>query len=175
METQQDVVTVSSVLIRGEAVALYAAYADLPRMTEWSPQLEEVLFDPRSRESSWSLRVPSALRFLARAAGFGELAIRWRAVNLEENPPRLLRWKTLSGMENAGSALFEPVEGEPLLTNFTLSISYPIPPYVRAVAESRLVQRFVRWNMVGTMIRFAEVMEAEAGESREAGTNTQCG
>uniref|UniRef100_A0A7S0Q5M8 Coenzyme Q-binding protein COQ10 START domain-containing protein n=1 Tax=Coccolithus braarudii TaxID=221442 RepID=A0A7S0Q5M8_9EUKA len=158
-----DVITSSSILIRGASAAtLYEAYSDLPRMTEWSPLLEEVVFDPSTRESSWGLRVPRALRFLSRAAGFGELAIRWRAVNVEESPPRLLRWKSLSGMENKGSALFEEIQPE--LCNMTLSIAYPIPPSVRQIAESDLVQRFVRSTMVRTMIRFADVMEREAGQ-----------
>ena len=79
-------------------------------MTEWSPMLESVVFDESTRESEWQLRVPRPLAWLARAAGYGDLTVRWRAKNVQELPPRLLSWRSLDGIENAGFVTFEELE-----------------------------------------------------------------
>eukprot|EP00965_Chrysotila_dentata_P251621 6210167-Pleurochrysis_carterae.AAC.1 len=163
-DADERITTGASIIIHGvSTLELYTAYADLTRMTEWSPLLEEVSFDEATRESSWALRVPRPLRFLARATGFGELAIRWQAVNVEESPPQLLRWRSLSGMENAGSARFEQLPNGAV--NMTLSIVYPMPESVKWFGESALVQRFVRSTMLYTMRRFKRIMEKQNGKA----------
>ena len=45
---------------------LYNGYADLSRMTEWSPLLDSVTVDPNEPSHSvWVMRVPSALQAAA--------------------------------------------------------------------------------------------------------------
>ena len=79
---------------------LYDAYCDLTRMTEWAPILQSVTYDPATRVSNWTLGIPRSLALVARAAGFAEPAVRWRAVSAEERDRHLLRWRSLSGIEN---------------------------------------------------------------------------
>jgi len=167
MRTDPVVVTSASIVINAPIGRLFTAYANLSRMTEWSPLLETVVFDRESGESDWALWVPRSLLFLARAAGVARPAVTWRAQIVQERPPALLQWRSLSGIENAGSAEFEEVSSGGV--NMTLCLRYPLPGGVRVLVESQLVQNFVQRTMRGTMVRFAEVMvmEREAGEQQQ--------
>lgn len=160
------VTTIASVLIDAPIEDLFAAYANLSRMTQWSPLLESVVHDCETGESEWALSVPRPLEFLARAAGMARLAITWRSMIIEERPPHLLRWRSLSGIANAGSASFEQSGSG---VKMTLCLVYPLPVVVCLLVQSKLVQRFVEQTMRGTMRRFAEVMETEARELEEEG------
>jgi len=134
---------------------LYDAYCDLTRMTEWAPILQSVTYDPATRVSNWTLGIPRSLALVARAAGFAEPAVRWRAVSAEERDRHLLRWRSLSGIENEGSVRFEEVvtaQGGPAVA-MHICLSYRPPFGTRALAESWLVQSFVRRQMLTCMAR----------------------
>jgi len=134
---------------------LYDAYCDLTRMTEWAPILQSVTYDPATRVSIWTLGIPRSLALVARAAGFAEPAVRWRAVSAEERDRHLLRWRSLSGIENEGSVRFEEVvteQGGPAVA-MHICLSYRPPFGTRALAESWLVQSFVRRQMLTCMAR----------------------
>ena len=67
------------------------------------PMLESVtLVDPMALRSEWALRVPKPLTRWLRAAGMSRL-VQWEAVH-EVEAPRVLRWRSLSGIENSGIA-----------------------------------------------------------------------
>ncbi len=163
--------TSASVLIRGPTRStLYDAYADLPRMVEWSPLLSHVTYDTETRRSAWELRVPRPLHWLWAAANMGTPAVTWTAVNLVEEPPCLLRWRSCSGYENEGEVTFEAVAStEPWpVTNMTLCLSYPLPRMARPLLQNRMVQRFIKKTMRSTMLTFADVMESEAAAVMES-------
>ena len=87
--------TSAEIVIRAPAQLLFEAYADIERMSQWSPMLERVeLVDPIAKRSQWSLRVPRPLSRIVSAAGMGRL-VRWEAEH-EVQEPRLLRWRSLS-------------------------------------------------------------------------------
>ena len=155
--------TSAEITIRASQEAVCAAYGDIERMPEWSPMLERVVVvDRQARRSEWKLRVPRALGFIVRAAGM-ENAVQWEATH-EVQPPRALRWRSLSGVENAGEALFTPApEGEGW-TVLRLSMSYTLPEVVRPLVQAPPVQAFVRSTMLSTMRTFKEALEAEVSQ-----------
>lgn len=123
------------------------------------------LVDAEAMRSEWALSIPRPLERIAEVLGMRNL-VRWEAVH-EVEPPRILRWRTLSGVQNAGFALFEAGEAGadgPSMTKVTLTIEYTLPdvaPIVKLV-DNGLAQRFVRRTMLSTMETFKEALEAEA-------------
>eukprot|EP00967_Tisochrysis_lutea_P022793 scaffold26009_cov29-Tisochrysis_lutea.AAC.1 len=170
---EREVSTAASLVINAPVEALFAAYANLSRMTEWSPLLESVVHDSRTGESDWALRVPQPLKFLARAAGVARPAVTWRARILQKHPPKLLQWRSLSGIANTGSALFEQLPSGAV--NMTLELRYPLPDGVGILVQSELVQRFVQRTMKRTMVRFATIMEQEGNERVQLAAPTDSG
>ena len=81
---------------------------------------------------------------------------------------RLLRWRSLSGVQNAGEATFEPAEEEGAgLTRVSLSMTYTLPDVAGPLIETSVAQRFVYRTMLSTMERFREALEAEAAAEEE--------
>lgn len=161
--------TSASIEIRAPQQLLLDAYADIERMPQWAPMLANVeLVDPVAMRSEWALRVPRPLRRLVKAAGFEKL-VEWEAVHEVENP-RVLRWRSLSGVRNAGEATFEPSIEEDGCTTVTLTMTYSLPdvPGLRPVVENSLAQRFVRRTILSTMERFRVALEAQAAMEPEA-------
>ena len=80
---------------------------------------------------------------------------------MAEEPPALLRWRSIGGMENAGCARFAPAPaaGE---TEMSLELHYRVPNRVRGIVRSDWCQDFVRRTMLGTMERFKSSMEEAA-------------
>ena len=156
--------TSASINIRAPPELLFEAYADIERMPQWSPLLESVtLVDPLTRRSEWALRVPRPLARLVRAAGMARL-VQWEAVH-EVDAPHILRWRSLSGIQNSGVATFERTEGQPDCSTVTLCMSYTLPDVAGAIIDNALAQRFVQKTMFSTMERFKATLEQEAAET----------
>ena len=69
----------------------------------------------------------------------------------EVEVPRLLRWRSLSGVSNAGEATFEPApEAGPGCTRVSLRMSYTLPDLAGPLAETALAKRFVRTNSIAS-------------------------
>jgi uncharacterized membrane protein len=158
--------------IRAPASLLFDTYSNIELLPQWSPMLERVeLVDRAALRSEWSLRIPRPLRRVVRAIGMGSL-VSWEAVH-EVQPPRLLRWRSLSGVQNAGEATFDPVPGQPGCTRMTLRMTYTLPDAAGVIAgplvESSIVQRFVKRTLLGTMEKFKDTLEAEAGVGAASG------
>lgn len=152
--------TSASIEIRAPASMLLAAYSDIESMPRWSPMLESVkLVDEVALHSEWSLRIPRPLSPLLKAAGMARL-VNWRAVH--EVDSRAVRWQSLSGVQNAGEATFDPTPGRPGCTTVTLSMSYTLPSVAGPIVETSVVQNFVRRTLLSTMERFRMTLEAEA-------------
>lgn len=155
--------TSASIVIRAPPELLCEAYADIERMPQWSPLLESVtLVDPLARRSEWALRVPRPLRRLVRAAGMGNLVC-WEAVH-EVDAPHVLRWQSLSGIQNSGVATFQKTSGRSGCSTVTLCMSYTLPDVAGALIDNSLAQSFVQKTMLSTMERFKTTLEREAEE-----------
>ena len=140
---------------------LFHAYADIERMPEWSPLLASVvLVDRQQLLSEWSLRVPRPLTRIVRAMGMSGL-VRWRATH-ETEGKRLLRWSSISGVQNSGEATFEGLDGAASRTLISLRMTYTLPDVAKPLVEAPLVQRFVHRTLLSTMERFKDTLEAEA-------------
>ena len=71
---------------------LYSQYADLSRMTEWSPLLESVSVDPAApRFSVWVMNVPRPLQAAALTFGYPS-TLSWEA-ELDAPGPPLMTWR----------------------------------------------------------------------------------
>ena len=119
------------------ADVLYNGYADLSRMTEWSPLLDSVTVDPdEPSHSVWVMRVPSALQAAADMLGYPAVTLSWEADLVAPGPP-YMNWTStldedgkLKGLPNAG---FEPSgavvveEVSPDLSRITLTLKYAMP------------------------------------------------
>lgn len=158
--------TSASIEIAAPRQELFEAYADIERMTQWSPLLKSVeLVDPAARLSEWSLRVPRPLARIVERAGMGEI-VRWQAVH-EVDPPHRLSWRSLDGVQNAGRATFESSDKSPDVTTLTLRMEYTLPDVAKPLLESELAQRFVRRTMLATMERFRDALESGGGVKGE--------
>mmetsp|Transcript_34800 Transcript_34800/g.69358 ORF Transcript_34800/g.69358 Transcript_34800/m.69358 type:complete len:233 (-) Transcript_34800:509-1207(-) len=155
---------------------LYKGFADLSRMTEWSPLLESVVVDPHSSESVWTMRVPKTLGYAARMLGYPD-KLRWTA-DLDAPGVPLMSWTSvlddngqLLGLESAafepsGSVSFE--QEEPNLTRMSLRLCYklpdPTPSWQVALIQSPPVQFVLKTRMAAGCKRFGKIMRREWAE-----------
>jgi len=156
---------------------LYSEYADLNRMTEWSPLLESVIVDKDEPNFSvWVMKVPRALQALASYLGYDPV-VTWEADLHAPGPPRM-QWTSSvrAGVQNAG---FEPA-GEVLFSEatpggsvMTLTLRYtlaePAARWKIALVVSPVVQGIMRSRMVAGMQRFAKAMRREYRSEASAG------
>jgi hypothetical protein len=112
--------TSATVEIRDVPVSvLYEGYADLTRMTEWSPLLHSVTVDSQlPSHSVWVMRIPGALTAAARTLGYPE-TVSWEA-DLDAPGPPSMNWTStldesgrLKGLPNAGGRWPGPGRGDP--------------------------------------------------------------
>ena len=114
--------TVARYEIKGVPISyLYAQYADLRRMTEWSPSLESVSISPEKPANSvWVMRVPRAIQAAARTVGYPEPTIEWEAV-LDAPGPPLMTWTSEirddgshqnAGFIPSGAVAFAPTDDD---------------------------------------------------------------
>ena len=162
---------------------LYEGYADLSRMTEWSPLLSSVTVDPKQPNLSvWVMRVPKALRVASRLLGYPQ-EVRWEA-DLDAPGPPMMSWTSvldadgrLKGLPNAG---FEPsgrVEFEQLrpgVCEMTLCLRYTMPDstpnWQISLVQSAPVQFVLTSRMTAGMRRFSKQMHIEWSGSQLAST-----
>mmetsp|Transcript_13062 Transcript_13062/g.33483 ORF Transcript_13062/g.33483 Transcript_13062/m.33483 type:complete len:206 (+) Transcript_13062:106-723(+) len=151
--------TSGSLDIAAPKKALFDAYADVERMPQWSSMLESVvLVDSQTRRSEWALRIPRPLARLVGAVGMGQL-VRWEAVHETEGCD-VLRWRSLSGVQNSGEATF--VERAGGITTVSLRMTYTLPDLAGPLLSAPFAKRFVRRTMMRTMYTFKDTLEAEA-------------
>ena len=175
--------TSSSVNVPDVPVAvLYNGYADLTRMTEWSPLLESVTVDAdEPSHSVWVMRVPSALQKAAHMLGYPAVKLSWEADLVAPGPP-CMNWTStldadgkLKGLPNAG---FEPAgavvveEVSPGISQITLTLKYTLPDGVPswqiALVRSPPVQFVLRSRISAGLQRFSAAMQREWSSSQTA-------
>ena len=153
---------------------LYAGFADVSRMPEWSPLLESVTVDANSpRRSVWVMKVPRTLNYAARMLGYPS-TLGWTA-ELDAPGPPLMTWTSvlddngqLKGLEGAafepsGSVKFE--EREPNVTDMELRLCYALPEPTAAwmitLIQSPPVQFVLKARMAAGCKRFSKIMHRE--------------
>ena len=165
---------------------LYAGYADLSRMTEWSPLLSSVTIDPqRPTQSVWVMRVPGPLKVAAKMLGYAT-TVKWSA-DLRAPGPPCMNWTSvlddsgkLEGIPNAEfvpSGSVEIAQLRPGRAAMTLRLRYELPePTARwkiALVQSAPVQFILQSRMHAGLERFSKAMAREwleRGEAEQAGT-----
>lgn len=171
------------------AEVLYNGYADLRRMTEWSPLLESVTpYEEQPHLSVWVMKVPRALRWAAQQLGYldEDAKLSWEA-DLDAPGPPLMRWTSvldesgkLKGLPNAG---FEP-SGEvefhqlgPGVSSMTLRLNYVLPEtaplWQIQLVKSAPVQFVLQNRMTAGMTRFAKQMRKEWSEEQALQSQSQ--
>ena len=163
---------------------LYDGYADLSRMTEWSPLLSSVVVRPEQPNLSvWTMRVPTPLRVAANLLGYldDSNTLSWEA-DLDAPGPPAMDWTSvldesgkLKGLPNAG---FEPsgrVEVEsvaPGLASMTLRLRYAMPEntpaWQIALVKSAPVQFVLESRIKAGLKRFAKQMRIEWADDEHA-------
>lgn len=174
--------SVASVEIAGVPIeTLYNEYADLSRMTEWSPLLESVTVDPSSpTQSVWVMRVPRPLKVATRALGYPDVLIEWEATLAAPGPPTMSWSSRLDGApgeQNAGfvpsgECSFVPAAGGGRSSVMTLTLRYTIPEPAEkwkvALVDNPVTQGIVRGRMVAGMRRFAAAVTRESDAAGSA-------
>lgn len=160
---------------------LYKEYADLHRMTEWSPSLESVTVDPQHPQNSvWVMRLPKALRSVSSRVGYPDPTITWEAV-LDAPGPPCMTWSSKirddgsqqnAGFVPSGAVAFAPIaatSGAAVEMSLTLSYALPDPVewWLLAIINSPLVQGIMRNRMRAGMQRFGETVKREHGEGSD--------
>ena len=123
---------------------LYEQYADLSRMTEWSPLLDSVTVDPlEPGQAVWGMRIPRALKHAARNLGYPDV-LSWEA-DLEAPGPPDMNWT--STLDENGRLKGLPEAG----TYAPTRVLRPRCPYLCGHALDATVElcaRSVRHNMI---------------------------
>ena len=174
--------TSATIEIAGVPVSrLYESYADLRRMTEWSPLLDSVSVDPdRPSRSVWVMTVPRALKVPARLLGY-TTTLSWQAELAAPRPP-LMTWTSvldeqgkLEGIPNAGfvpSGAIEVVESRPGVAAMTLTLRYALPDpaagWQVALIQSAPVQFVLSSRIEAGLRRFSRAMRREWEDEQAA-------
>ena len=179
--------TSASELIEGVPVpVLYDGYADLTRMTEWSPLLDSVTVDANDpMHSVWVMRVPRALSAAAGMLGYPTLFLSWEADLVAPGPPCMNWTSTLdedgklkglpeAGFVPAGSVVVEETD-DPGVARITLTLKYTLPDAAAwqiALVRSPPVQFVLRSRIAAGLKRFSAAMQREWTASSDAGSSS---
>lgn len=129
----------SSLELPFSAEIAYDAYSNLPRQPSWSSWLHKVEYtDSANKESLWTLK------FL----GF---KYSWSAMSLRNERPRIIQWKSTSGLANFGTVVFESMDEKATTMSLTMTLAAP-----RAVAalfrKSKRLPQFIKEKMIATSL-----------------------
>jgi uncharacterized membrane protein len=133
------------------AQVAFDAFSDLPRQPSWSPWLHSVSYiDPptvENRETQWKLR-------------YLGVRLSWNAVNIRFDRPRVIQWKSTSGMKNYGRVEFSPTAGPDDFTLMKMTLTFVVPgPVGRVFQNSERIKRIVKKRMLEpTLVKFSSIV-----------------
>jgi uncharacterized membrane protein len=133
------------------AQVAFDAFSDLPRQPSWSPWLHSVSYvDPpgiENRETTWKLR-------------YLGVRLSWNARNTIFERPRVIQWKSTSGMTNFGRVDFSPSPKSDDLTLMKMTLTFVIPgPVGRMFQNSERIKGIVKKRMLEpTLINFSKIV-----------------
>lgn len=133
------------------AQVAFDAFSDLPRQPSWSPWLHSVSYvDPpnvENRETQWKLR-------------YLGVRMSWNARNTLFERPRVIKWKSTSGMKNFGRVDFSPSPGSDDFTLMKMTLTFVVPGRVgRMFQNSERIKGIVKKRMLEpTLINFSSIV-----------------
>ena len=139
-ENKRRIDVVNSVELPFSAEIAYQAYSDLTRQPSWSSWLHSVEYkdgdddSDSAEESIWTMKVLG-------------VKYSWTAVSTELIPPRVIGWKSTSGLKNFGRVEFQPISD--YKTNMNLTMTFIAPRAVSAIfRRSKKLVNFVDEQMI---------------------------
>lgn len=145
----------SSLSLPFSAEKAFDAYSDLPRQPTWSPWLHKVEYlNKTTGESKWTMK-------------FFGFKFSWTAINLVQERPRIIQWKSTSGLANYGTVTFDKQNDGGTKMNLTMKLQAPRIA-VKAFSKSKQLSQFIEQRMVGaSLLEFRDViMDAEMEQER---------
>ena len=126
-QAEQDVPVHTSLVINSTPDEIYGFWRKLENLPRFMSHLESVT-ELDERRSEWSARLP------------GGMQLRWQSEIVEDQPGRLLSWRTIAGSEinHVGSVRFEPAPGDKG-TQVHVEIYYGMPGGSTAARAAQLV------------------------------------
>jgi uncharacterized membrane protein len=137
----------ASVVVETPATDAYDVYIDLEAMPRWSPWLRRVERDDQD---------PLLSRWFLGARG---LEFSWLARIVENEPGRVIRWVSESGLNNRGRVSFDAVQENQ--TRITLAIEFDVPDAIAAAVRNDFIGRFVEGTLEEDLKRFRGTLLAE--------------
>jgi uncharacterized membrane protein len=138
-----------AVTIRRPPEDVYRFWRDLPNLPRFMRHLESVEMVPGRARSRWVARGPAGRR------------VAWDAELTEEQPSRLLAWRTLPGadVEHEGRVEFEPARGG-RETVVRVRLAYRAPAGKMGALLARLLGAEPAQQVTDDLRRLAQVLEA---------------
>jgi len=146
-EARQDVPVHASLMINSAPDQVYAFWRKLENLSRFMSHLESVT-ELDERRSEWSARMP------------GGMQLRWQSEIVEDQPGRLLSWRTLPGSEinHVGSVRFEPGPGGQG-TQVHVEIHYGMPGGPAAAKAASLVSMAPESMVTEDLRRLKQLIE----------------
>jgi uncharacterized membrane protein len=146
-EAQQDVPVHASLVINSPPDQVYAFWRKLQNLPRFMPHLDSVT-ELDQRRSEWTARLP------------GGMQLRWQSEILEDQPGRLMSWRTVAGSEinHVGSVRFEPGPGGQG-TQVHVEIYYGMPGGPTAAKAAKLVSMAPESMVTEDLRRLKQLIE----------------
>jgi uncharacterized membrane protein len=127
---------------------VYDKYIDVEQMPSWSPWLRSVVVDTSI--------IPSVSTWTLGARG---LTVSWRARNIEAIRGALVRWESITGLQNRGRVEFLDAEGDGRKTRVVLTVAAKLPKGIAmAATKIDMVGRFVEDTLRADLLRFRDAV-----------------
>lgn len=146
-EAHQDVPVHASLMINSPPDKVYAYWRELENLPRFMSYLESVIEIDECR-SEWSARIP------------GGMQLRWQSEIVEDQPGRLISWRTTDGSEisHVGSVRFEPGPGGQG-TQVHMEIYYGMPGGSVAARAAELVSMAPESMLIEDLRRLKQLTE----------------
>ncbi|WP_116807403.1 SRPBCC family protein [Steroidobacter cummioxidans] len=148
-EAGQDVPVHVSLMINSPPQEVYQFWRKLENLPRFMSYLESVTELDQHR-SEWSARMP------------GGMQLRWQSEIVEDQPGRLLSWRTVADSEvnHVGSVRFEPApDGDGTQTQIRVEVYYGMPGGSAAVKAAELVSMAPEAMMSADLRRLKQLIE----------------
>jgi uncharacterized membrane protein len=142
----------ASVVVETSPDHLYDVYVDLEAMPRWSPWLRRVERDAKD---------PMLSRWFLGARGF---EFSWNARVVENEPGKIIRWVSETGLNNRGRVDFESVAQSD--SKITLAIAVDVPQIVARAVKADFIGNFIQGTLAEDLKRFRNVALADKRKKR---------
>lgn len=165
-EAQQDVPVHASLMINSPPAQVYAFWRKLENLPRFMSHLESVT-ELDGQRSEWTARMP------------GGIQLRWQSEIVEDQPERLMSWRTIPGSEvnHVGSVRFEPGPGGQG-TRVRVEIHYGMPGGPAAAKAAQLVSMAPEAMVTEDLRRLKQLIETgeiATTQGQPAGTRSMIG